>query len=187
MSPATVRDQPADNDDDLPTQVAAMIDVPQYPRTASFEVERSYGFNTCAATQNGNPLYWDERVAEEIAGGAVLPPSTLSLWMRPHYWEPGANSEQVPLAIHFDLKDAFQLPEAVMTDNTLTFFEPVRPGDRISHHQVLRSVSSPKTTKLGVGRFWVIDVEYHNQHEALVGRETLTGYGYRRITEEAAR
>ena len=56
----------------------------------------------------------------------------------------------------------------------------MRPGDRISHRQVLRSVSGPKTTKLGSGRFWVIDIEYHNQREELVGVESYTGYGYRR-------
>ena len=102
--------------------------------------------------------------------------------MRPHYWQPGAAGEQVALQVHFDLKATFDLPEAVMTDNTITFHEPVRPGDRISHAQVLRSVSPPKTTKLGSGRFWVIDVEFRNQHDVLVGVERYTGFGYRRAS-----
>ncbi len=51
-----------------------------------------------------------------------------------------------------------------MSDNTIVFHEPVRPGDVITTRQILRSVSDPKTTKLGTGRFWVIDVEYRNQH-----------------------
>ena len=55
-----------------------------------------------------------------------------------------------------------------------------RNRDRIRHHQVLRSVSGPKTTKLGTGRFWVVDVEYHNQRDELVGVESYTGFGYRR-------
>ena len=50
-----------------------------------------------------------------------------------------------------------------MTDNTIVFHEPVRPGDRLRTRQILRSVSGPKTTKLGTGRFWVIEVEYLNQ------------------------
>ena len=41
-------------------------------------------------------------------------------------------------------------------------------------------MSDPKTTKLGAGRFWVIDVEYVNQREEFVGRESYTGFGYRR-------
>jgi hypothetical protein len=45
---------------------------------------------------------------------------------------------------------------------------------------VLRSVSEPKTTKLGTGRFWVIDVEYVNQKGESVGTESYTGFGYKR-------
>lgn len=168
------------DDAELPEDVAELIGRPMYPVTANFDVERAYTYNTCAATQNGNPIYWDDQVADAVTGGPIAPPTTLSLWMRPHYWEPGAVGEQVALKVHFDLKERFGLPEAVMTDNTLVFHEPVRPGDRIGHHQVLRSVSPPKTTKLGTGRFWVIDIEYHNQRGELVGVESYTGFGYKR-------
>ena len=171
--------------DELPAEIAALIGVPQYEQTADFDVERSYTYNTCAATQNGNPIYWDDEVAQEITGGPIAPPTTLSLWMRPHYWQPGAAGEQVALQVHFDMKASFDLPEAVMTDNTLILHDPVRPGDRISYRQVLRSVSGPKTTKLGTGRFWVIDVEYHNQNGDLVGIESYTGFGYRRANDGA--
>jgi acyl dehydratase len=165
---------------DLPEDVADLIGRPQYEQTATFDVERSYSYNTCAATQNGNPLFWDDAVADAVTGGPIAVPTTLSLWMRPHYWEPGAVGEQVALQVHFDLKERFGLPEAVMTDNSLILYEPVRPGDRITHRQVLRSVSGPKTTKLGTGRFWVIDIEYLNQRGELVGVESYTGFGYRR-------
>ncbi len=163
---------------ELPAQVQSMIGTPMYEQTATFPAERSYGYNTLAATQNANPLFWDDDVAAELTDGVVLAPTTLSLWMRPHYWEPGAQGEQVALKVHFDLKEIFGLPEAVMTDNTIIFFDPVRPGDVISNRQVLTSVSGPKTTKLGSGRFWVIDVEFHNQHGDLVGIESYTGFGY---------
>ena len=166
--------------DELPAEVVAMIGTPMYPETATFPAELSYAYNTLAATQNANALFWDAEVADELTGGAILPPTTLSLWMRPHYWEPGAEGEQVALKVHFDLKAIFGLPEAVMTDNTIIFFDPVRPGDVISNQQVLKSVSGPKTTKLGTGRFWVIDVEYQNQRGESVGTETYTGFGYRR-------
>ena len=48
-------------------------------------------------------------------------------------------------------------------------------------------MSEPKTTKLGTGRFWVIDVEYLNQRDELVGVESYTGFGYRRETHDARR
>jgi uncharacterized protein len=167
---------------DLPEAVVAMIGEPMYPETATFPVERSYAYNTLAATANGNPLYWDDDVAGDLTGGPVMPSTTLSLWMRPHYWEPGAQGEQLALKVHFDLKEMFGLPEAVMTDNTMIFHEPVRPGDVIGNSQVLRSVSGPKTTKLGSGRFWVIDVEFRNQDGTLVGIESYTGFGYVRAS-----
>ena len=53
-----------------------------------------------------------------------------------------------------------------MTDNTIEFHAPVRMGDVLRTHQVLRSVSDEKTTKLGTGRFWVIDVVYTNAKTA---------------------
>ena len=165
---------------ELPEDIARAIGKPVYPATADFAAELGYGWNTLAATENGNPLYWDEAVARTLTGGRILPLSTLSIWMRPHRWSPGAHKEQVALQAHFDLKSRLGLPEAIMSDNVVTFHEPVRPGDMISHRQVLRSVSRPKTTRLGAGRFWVIDVEYRNQHGDLVGVESYTGFGYRR-------
>ena len=66
-----------------------------------------------------------------------------------------------------------------MTDNEIIFGEPVRPGDRLRTRQILHSVSEPKTTKLGTGRFWVIEVQYLNQRDELVGKEMYTGFGYR--------
>ncbi|MDE0066365.1 MAG: MaoC family dehydratase N-terminal domain-containing protein [Acidimicrobiaceae bacterium] len=164
----------------LPAHIAALIGEPQYPETATFSVEMSYAYNTLSATENGNPLYWKPDVADRLTHGMTMPVSTLSLWMRPHRWEPGATTEQVALKAHFDLKEQLDLPEAIMSDNTMILHEPVRPGDVISHHQVLRSISDPKTTKLGTGRFWVIDVEYHNQNGELVGVESYTGFGYKR-------
>ena len=63
--------------------------------------------------------------------------------------------------------------------DTLRFLDWLR-STGLRAWQVLRSVSGPKTTKLGTGRFWVIDVVYRNQDGELVGIETYTGFGYRR-------
>ncbi|MCJ7437449.1 MAG: MaoC family dehydratase N-terminal domain-containing protein [Acidimicrobiia bacterium] len=166
--------------DELPSDVAETIDQVQYEETADFPVERGYVWTTCAAVENGNPLFWDDAVAEELTGGVIAAPTMLSVWFRPHHWTPGQTSQALPLQVHFDLKEQFDLPEAVMTDNSIVFYEPVRLGDRLSTCQRLRSVSGPKTTKLGTGRFWVIDVEYRNQRDELVGIESYTGFGYRK-------
>ena len=166
--------------DDLPADVADLTGVVQYEERGEFPVEQGYIWTSCASVENGNPLFWDDAVADEITGGPIAPPTMISVWFRPHQWSPGRTEPAVPLQVHFDLKRIFELPEAVMTDNTIVFHEPVRPGDRLRTRQILRSVSEPKTTKLGTGRFWVIEVEYHNQAGDLVGVESWTGFGYRR-------
>ena len=164
--------------DELPSEVAGWIGQPRYEEAGEFDIERGYALTSLASVENGNPLFWDERVAQELAGGWIAPPTTLSLWFRPHFWAPGRAEPKQPLQVHFDLKRVLGLPEAVMTDNEIVFYEPVRPGDRLTTRQILRSVSAPKTTRIGTGRFWVIDVEYVNQHGELAGRESYTGFGY---------
>jgi uncharacterized protein len=160
--------------------IDGLIGVPQYGEVGEFPVEQGYVWTSCASVENGNPLFWDETVADRITGGPIAPPTMVSVWFRPHYWAPGRTSVALPLQIHFDLKEGLDLPEAVMSENTIVFHEPVRPGDRLETRQILRSVSGEKKTSLGTGRFWVIDVEYRNQRGDPVAVETYTGFGYRR-------
>ena len=165
---------------EIPAEVQSWIGQVRYEEETEVVVERGYIATSCASVENGNPLFWDDAVAREVTGGPIAPPSMISVWFRPHHWAPAREGESQPLQVHFDLKDTLGLPEAVMTDNTIEFHEPVRLGDRLRTRQILRSVSDPKTTKLGLGRFWVIDVEYLNQKDELVGKESYTGFGYRR-------
>ena len=165
---------------EIPAEVQGWIGQKKYEEWGEFDVERGYIFTSCSSVQNGNPLFWDDKAAEELTGGPIAPPTMISVWFRPHYWSPGRTEEAVPLQLHFDLKATLGLPEAVMTDNTITFHEPVRVGDRLKTTQILRSVSDLKTTKLGTGRFWVLEVEIENRNGDLCAIESYTGYGYKR-------
>ena len=157
--------------------IEGLLGVAQYEEVGEFPVEQGYVWTTCSSVENGNPLFWDPEVAEEVTGGPIAPPTMVSVWFRPHHWAPNRSTPGLPLQIHFDLKEGLGLPEAVMSDNTIVFYEPVRPGDLLRTSQILKSVSDEKTTKLGTGRFWVIDVEYHNQRGDLVAVESYTGFG----------
>jgi acyl dehydratase len=165
---------------DLLGQALELVGVEQYPAVGEFPVERGYIWTSCAAVENANPLFWDDEVAQALTGGPIAPPAMVSVWFRPHHWAPGRTEVALPLQVHFDLKALFGLPEAVMTENTIEFHAPVRLGDVLRTHQVLRTISEEKTTKLGTGRFWVIDVVYANQDGDLVAVESYTGFGYRR-------
>jgi acyl dehydratase len=165
---------------ELPREIALRIGTVWYEDESRFEIERGYILTGCASVENGNPLFWDESIANEITGGWIAPPTMLSVWFRGHHWTPDMKAERMPYQIHFDLKARLELPEAIMTHNELVFGVPVRLGDRLRSRQKLASISEPKRTKLGVGRFWVIEQEYENQQRERVAWESITGYGYRR-------
>lgn len=165
--------------DDLPQKVRDLIGKKQYQESTEFPIEMGYVYNTCAAVQNGNPLYWDAE-ATAITGGQIAPPTMLSVWFRPHYWAPGAEGERKAMMAHFDLKELLELPEAVVANSETRFGEPVRMGDVLHTWQVVREVGELKQTKLGMGRFWTVDVEIHNQRDEWVGTDSYTFLGYRR-------
>jgi len=164
----------------IPDAVTALIGVPQYEEVGEFPVERGYIWTVAASVENGNPLYWDDEVAAEITGGPIAPPTMISAWQRPHHWAPGQTKQKLPFQVHFDLKELLGTPEAIMSQNTLVFYDPVRIGDVITTVQVLTNVSEEKTLKIGTGHFWDIDAEYRNQQGDLVARESITGFGYNR-------
>jgi acyl dehydratase len=144
------------------------------------ECERGYILHWCEATENANPVYWDEETANEITGGWVAPPTMLSVWMRPLMWKPGEGESIRPLELHFRLKDAFDLPEGIVTANEIEFGVPVRPGDRISTAQAVREIGEVRTNRLGTGRSWTIDVTYTNQRGEVAGVETYRMFAYQR-------
>ena len=142
-------------------------------------VEEGYIRPWLEATENANPLYWDRRTQQEVAGGPVAPPSMLSVWMRPLNFRPGRARPRRPLELHFRLKEAFDLPEGVVAENEMTFHAPLRPGDRVHVRETVREIGELRKAKLGIGRKWTIDVTYTNQHGQLVGVETYRMFGYR--------
>jgi acyl dehydratase len=142
--------------------------------------ERGYILHWLEATENANSLFWDSALADELTGGPIAPPTMLSAWMRPLQFVPGRTERRMPLSLHFELKKALDLPEGIVAFNEITFGVPVRPADRIGTTQRIRSISEPKTRKLGTGRSWTIDVTYTNQRGEVVGVETYEMFSYKR-------
>lgn len=134
--------------------------------------ERGYILHWLEATENANPRFWDEDCD-------IAPPSSLSVWMRPLQFFPGRERTAMPLSLHFDLKNAFDLPDGVVSANEITFHAPVRIGDRITTTQSIRDISDEKTTRVGTGRFWTIDVTHRNQDGEVKGVETYEMFSYR--------
>ncbi len=166
--------------EEIPAEVQSWIGQKRHEEDGEIDVERGYVLTGCVSTENGNPIYWDEKIAQDLTDGWIAPPSMISVWCRPHLWTPERNEEGLALKTHFDLKEKLELPDAIMSEDELIFHRPARIGDRVRNWQVLHSVSDWKTTKLGRGRFWGIEVVYVNQDGELLVQELISGYGYRR-------
>jgi acyl dehydratase len=76
------------------------------------------------------------------------------------------------------LKDAFALPEGIVTGNEIVFHEPVRPGDVITTRQTVAEIGPVRSNRLGTGRPWTIDVTYTNQRGELVAVESYRMFCY---------
>lgn len=159
--------------DDLPEIVGSWLGKVVVTVEHSITVERELWLNFCAAVGDGNPLYWDTEQP-------TAPPAMLASWAVAHDWYPGKPGTGVrPLELHFMLKDAFDLPHGIVTEVEFEFHEPVRAGDRVSAEQWLREVGKERTTRLGPGRNWTIEVVYRRADRTLLGSQRMTFLSYR--------
>ena len=60
---------------DIPDAVLGRVDEVQYEGPAGFPVEQGYIWTTCASVENGNPLYWEPAVANDLTGAPIAPPT----------------------------------------------------------------------------------------------------------------
>ncbi len=143
-----------------------------------FACERGAILHWLEATENANPLFWDDAVAQQVADGPLAPPTMLSVWMRPLVWRPDATASSRPLELHFRLKEAFGLPDGIVYRNEISFHAPVRSGDRVRTTEAVREIGPLRESRLGRGRNWTIDVTYRNQRDEVVGVETYEMFSY---------
>ena len=159
---------------DLPQAVQALIGVVRYEQEADNEVSLANIRAMCAAVENSNLQYWCSQEAQQA------PATMLSTWGRPELWSPGEGTPVKALQLHFDLKTLFDFPTAIVGSFESVFHSPVKVGDRLRTRQILQSVSEEKDTRLGRGRFWVIEMQYYNQRDELLGVDSFNCFGYRR-------
>lgn len=166
--------------DDLDKAVEALIGLPQYV-TGNGIAANEYSVRAmCAAVENGNLAWWDETEARDFLGAAYSPATMLPVWGRPELWDPHESTLPKALQAHFDLKDMLGYPASVAVSYTTSFFAPVTIGDRLRTQQMVWHIGPVKTTKLGTGRFWIIEMQYVGAEGELVGVESYEFFGFRK-------
>ena len=179
------------------TRPTDVVDDDRGPSSASPSTRRPASSRSSAATSGPRARRW--RTATPCSGttpwptsitdGPIAPPDdALGVVPPPSLGAGPRRAAHLPLQVHFDLKERLGLPEAVMTDNTIVFHEPgaTRRRARPRARSCARSATRRRRSS-GTGRFWVIDVEYTNQHGETVGVESYTGFGYRRARRRRRR
>ena len=142
-------------------------------------IQKGLWQNFCSSIEDGNKIYWDERVAECHTEDLIAHPAMLPSWVHDFEWHPQRKKVQ-PMELHFHLKNILNLPLGIVTEVDIEYYLPIKDGDAISANQTLLSVSELVKTKLGEGRYWVIEVKYFNQLEILVGKQNIHFLGYKK-------
>ena len=166
------------------------LTVESEPEPASLEVNEYLIRHWCETLEDGNPLYMDADYARSRGFRSVVAPpgSFMTAFAMPFRWPwPPGGREPAP-HIHYDIKEALDLPVGIINKIDVEMGVPLQVGDRLSVSQRLVSVSPPKKTRLGEGHFWTMDRIYRNQHGELVARERMSAFGYGREgeTQQAA-
>ena len=52
--------------EDLPEEVKSWIGTERYREDTEFPIEMGYVYTSCASVENGNPLFWDDAVAQDV-------------------------------------------------------------------------------------------------------------------------
>ena len=84
------------------------------------------------------------------------------------------------MQLHFNLKEILNLPLGIVTEVEIEYYLPIKDGDEINSEQKLLNISDLVETKLGKGRYWVIEVKYFNQDKVLVGKQNMHFLGYKK-------
>lgn len=125
-----------------------------------------------------NPVHLDEAAARETGrAGVVAPASMVQAWtMR------GYAATREPVSAHdgfaalVALLDEEGHTSVVATDSEFEFHRELVPGDHVSVHEVVESISPVKTTALGTGRFVTTLKTYRDQ-----GGETVATQRWRTL------
>jgi uncharacterized OB-fold protein/acyl dehydratase len=129
----------------------------------------------CEALGDTNPAYLDPEAAKRtVHGGLVAPPTMLQTWdmrgfpMHDAKLLPQNNQRQLHAIF-----DAAGYTGVVATDTEQEYRRYLRPGDEITCHTVIESISEEKATALGVGYFIVTRTRFTDQRGEEVGSLTF--------------
>ena len=170
---------------DLPEEVQSWIGETLTAKLGPLPVEAGMCVAFTSATGDKNSAYFQ---AESLACDSDqvrrhVPPVMLPIWVRSLDGARPSLEEQQASEFHFRLKNALGLPLGIVKENAVYFYHPVEVGDVISCEQQLMEVTEERTNRLGIGRDWLIHINYYRQDGTLMGMESMRLFGYKKVEQ----
>jgi hypothetical protein len=143
------------------------------PRVARYAVNEAMIRNWVEAHDDHNPVYVDDDAARATGRpGIVTPPAMISTWVMAGYrryrelrrQRAAGETEDFAYSRMMRELDEAGYTSVVATDVEQTYVRELVPGDHVTCHFTIESISEPKRTGLGRGRFVTLLKRYVDQH-----------------------
>lgn len=150
------------------------------PRVARYPVNEAMVRNWVEAHDDFNPIYVDEAAARATGReGVVCPPAMVSTWVMAgyrryreiHRLRAEGVVEDFAYSRLLALLDRDGYTSVVATNVEQEYLQELRPGDHVTAHFTIESISPIKQTGLGEGRFITLHKKYVNQAGDLLVEE----------------
>lgn len=120
-----------------------------------------------------SPVYTDSEFAEKSSkGGIIAPPSMLQAWSMEGYSMAGEFVQDVQRALH-NVFDEHGYTGVLGTNTTTEFFRDLKPGDDVTAHTLIDSISEQKATARGIGYFIETVTTFSDQDGEDVGKQVF--------------
>jgi len=144
------------------------------PSEAMEPINESMIFHWCEALGDNNPVYTDPEAAKNsVHKGLVAPPAMLQAWSLRGLEMYGPNAKKDKQGDLHELLGSNGYAGVVATNCEQSYTRYLKPGDCISGHTVVESVSEEKATALGIGYFINTRTTFTDQKNEEVGWMTF--------------
>ena len=121
-------------------------------------------------TGDENPVYTDaEFAAKSSKGGIIAPPTMLQIWSMEGYPMCGTPAMDVQRELH-KVFDDHGFTGVLGTNTNSEYYRDLKPGDEVTAHTIIDTISEQKATQRGIGYFIETVTKFTDQNEEEVGK-----------------
>jgi len=118
-------------------------------------------------------VYTDKEAAQNSSkGGIIAPPSMLQAWSMEGYPMAGEPAIDVQRSLH-NVFDENGFTGVLGTNTSTEFYRDLKPGDEVTFHTIIDSISEQKSTARGIGYFIETVTKFSDQNGEDVGRQVF--------------